>query len=121
MGKTISFVATDELAEWIEEESRRRMTTISSTAQQLLAEKYRAERDGSSSGGESSEGTADSAGQGKGESDGLPAVFRRHADKWYTPESDEGYKFAVRVPDRDSNKYYKTQEGAAKRLRREYE
>ncbi|MFB6196818.1 MAG: hypothetical protein ABEI52_00920 [Halobacteriaceae archaeon] len=41
MSKTISFVASDKLAEWLEEESERRMTTISSTAQQLLAEKYR--------------------------------------------------------------------------------
>ena len=44
MSKTISFVATDKLAEWIEEESDRRMTTVSSAAQQLLAEKFRAEQ-----------------------------------------------------------------------------
>lgn len=42
--KTISFVATGELAEWIEQEAERRMTTISTTTQQLLAEKYRAEQ-----------------------------------------------------------------------------
>jgi len=46
MTKTISFVATDKLAEWIEEESERRMTTVSTTAQQLLAEKFRGEQDG---------------------------------------------------------------------------
>lgn len=46
MSKTISFVATDELAEWIEGESHRRMTTVSSAAQQLLAETYRAEQGG---------------------------------------------------------------------------
>lgn len=42
--KTISFVATEELAEWIEEESERRMTTVSSAAQQLLVERFRQEQ-----------------------------------------------------------------------------
>jgi len=41
MSKTISFVASDELADFLSEESERRMTTVSSTAQMLLAEKAR--------------------------------------------------------------------------------
>jgi hypothetical protein len=40
MTKTISFVASEELAEWLEEEAEKRMTTVSTTAQMLLAERY---------------------------------------------------------------------------------
>lgn len=116
MGKTISFVASDGLAEWIEEESERRMTSISSTAQQLLAEKYRDEHGAAPSSSRSSEpSTPEEEGDEGGES-----VLDRHSEHWYRPDSDEGYKFAVRVPGRDSNKYYKTQEGAEERLRKEY-
>lgn len=118
MGKTISFVATDELAEWIEEESERRMTTVSSTAQQLLAEKYRSETGGSSTDSDSTE----SATEEDGGSAGLPAIFERHPDKWYRPDTEEGHEFAVRLSDDEwSNRYYKTQDRAAERLKDEYE
>lgn len=95
MSKTISFVASDELAEYLENEAERRMTTVSSTAQMLLAEKVRESS-------ESSEG----------------GVFDRHSDKWYRPEGK--HEYAVRRPD-GPTKYYKTRRGAAQRLRDEYE
>lgn len=110
MSKTISFVASDKLVEWLEEESDRRMTTISTTAQQLLAEKYRQEHgdlDDSESAGSASSGES------------LPAVFERHEDRWYRPDSDE-YDFAVRTPD-NNRKYRKTVDGAAGLLERYYD
>lgn len=116
MSKTISFVATEKLAEWLEEESERRMTTISSTAQQLLAEKYREEQ------GEENSSTREASGRSSGDSheeDPEPDVFDRHPDAWYEPDSKQ-HVCAVYTQDGD-RKYYKTREGAAQRLKAEYE
>jgi hypothetical protein len=105
MSKTISFVASDELAEFLEEQAEQRMTTISSTAQMLLAEKAR-EMGGVS--GESKPASDPSEG----------GVFDRFSEKWYRP--DGKYSYAVRLPS-GNTKYYKTRHGAAKRLKRHYE
>lgn len=102
MGKTVSFVATDKLAEWLEEESERRMTTLSSTAQQLLAEKYREEREMG----------------GDAKSDDDEDVLAEYPEKWWEPDGDSA--LAVRLPNGDS-RYFKTREGGIDRLRREYE
>lgn len=110
MSKTISFVASDRLAEWLEEESEQRMTTISSTAQQLLAEKYRADEDQEPE--RKSEPTND--------------IFDRQSRAWHRANSTEN-EYAVRVPhssglsDAGKNRYYKTRDGAEKALRRWYE
>ena len=112
MSKTISFVATDELAEWIEEESNRRMTTVSSAAQQLLAEKYRAGQDGAEAAKPASEPSKD--------------VFDRNPDAWYHPNSQK-HDYAVDVPDdagvhdEGKTRYFKTRSGAGKALKRWYE
>lgn len=119
MSKTISFVASDDLAEFLEEESERRMTTVSSTAQMLLAEKVR-EMEGDDSGVE-----ADKPGSG-GDSNTVGDVFDRHSDKWYHPNSNK-YNFAVYEPEGTGTstageaRYYKTRNGAAKAIRRFYE
>ena len=105
MSKTISFVASDQLADFLEREAEERMTTVSSTAQMLLAEKIREEQRGEEvdkPGSDGSEG----------------GVFDRYSDKWYRPSGEHDY--AVRTPD-GSTKYYKTRDGAAKRLTRDYE
>lgn len=112
MSKTISFVASDQLAEFLEDEAERRMTTISSTAQMLLAEKVR-EMEGGGDGGESGWSEYKSGSEG---SEG--GIFDRHPDKWYRPDGE--HEYAVRQKD-DRTKYYKTRNGAAKRLRMEYE
>jgi hypothetical protein len=115
MTKTISFVASDELAEFLEAESEKRMTTISSTAQMLLAEKAR-EMGGVSDGAE----TAKPASGGEGDD-----VFGRNPDEWYKPSGK--YEYAVHIPedsttaDAGDTRYYKTRDGAAKALRRWYE
>ncbi|WP_277554009.1 polyphosphate kinase 1 [Halobaculum limi] len=53
--------------------------------------------------------------------DGVDAadVLDRHDDQWYRPDS-ETYGWAVRTADGD-RRYYKTRDGAAARLRAEYE
>lgn len=94
--KTVSFVATQELADWLQEQSETRMTTVSSAAQQLLVEKYREEK-----GERSVEGDQD--------------VFERYAAHWEKPDSKK-YDFRVDTPDGD-RRYYKTRDGAAKALR----
>lgn len=116
MGKTISFVATEKLAEWLEEESERRMTTISSTAQQLLAEKYREEQQGEDTTARDDPEPED---EDVGEEEPEPDALDRNPDKWYRPDSKQ-HDYAVNLPDGD-RKYYKTRDGAAKRIRREYE
>lgn len=93
MSKTISFVATDKLAEWLEEESERRMTTISSTAQQLLAEKYRAEQ--STSNDSEHDPNSEQSTSGNGHSRSEEMVEEEGASESQTPEvtsntEDEG-------------------------------
>lgn len=56
--------------------------------------------------------------ESSGADDG-PDVFEKHEDKWYVPDSQKGYNYAVECPDK--TRYYKTQEGAEKRLIRHYE
>ena len=55
-----------------------------------------------------------------GEEEELPPVFEEQSGQWYRPNTQEGHKFAVRMHDGSSTKYYKTVKGAAKRLRGEY-
>lgn len=112
--KTISFVATGELAEWIEQEADRRMTTVSTATQQLLAEKYRAEQESD----ESDEQAEAEQPVSEGAEDDLPEALKRHSDKWWRPESDK-HDFAVREPD-GGRRYYKTANGAANRLEEYY-
>jgi hypothetical protein len=122
MSKTISFVASDELAKYLEEESERRLTTVSSTAQMLLAEKVR------EMGDVSAESEEFDSGGSNGDAHGTPqrrAIFDE-SNGWYEPDSDK-YNFAVRVPedadvsDRGGLRYYKTEDEAAKAITRWHE
>jgi polyphosphate kinase len=47
-----------------------------------------------------------------------PSVFRQYEAHWYRPDS-ETYDWAVRTPDGD-RRYFKTRDGAAARLQRDY-
>lgn len=110
MGRqTISFVATDELAEWLEKQSEKRMTTISSAAQQLLVEKYREEQE---------RGAGASQGGSAGAED-LGPIFDEYEDAWYVPTSNQ-HDYAVYEPD-GKRRYYKTKRGAREALERWYE
>jgi hypothetical protein len=44
MSKTVSFVARDELAEWLEQRAEERMKSISAVCQDIVAAEYRRER-----------------------------------------------------------------------------
>lgn len=110
--ETISFVATEELAEWIEEEADRRMTTVSSAAQQLLAEKYRADHAEIEPDQEESEDEESESPQW------VEHLLEEYPDKWYRPDSDT-YDYAVRTPDGD-RKYRSSRKGAARLVDRFY-
>jgi len=114
--KTISFVATEKLAEWIEQQADERMTTVSSAAQQLLAEKYREEQESDGR----AEGRADTSKDGSaGAEDDQPEALKRHSDKWWTPESDVR-NYGVREKD-GGRRYFKTAERAASYLQETYD
>lgn len=114
--KTISFVAREELAEWIEEEADHRMTTVSSAAQQLLAEKYRADQE------EIGEVEDEEIAEQDEEADESPQwmdnLLEMYPDKWYRPDSDN-YDYAVRTPD-GGRKYRSTKKGAVHLVNRYY-
>ena len=118
MSKTISFVASDELAEFLEREAEERMTTVSSTAQMLLAEKVRETQAG--------EGSAE-AGKSGSELDPLDRPpFTENPGAWYEPDTQDPDEIvAVRIPDSahvsEDRRYYKTYPGAAKAIKRWYE
>lgn len=79
------------------------MTTVSSTAQQLLAELYREEL------GEN-ERSRDGGGKN---------IFDKYPNKWARPDSNI-YEYRVESPD-GTTRYYKSREGAANQLRVEYD
>ena len=108
MSKTVSFVARDELAEWLESRADAEKRTTSSLVEDIVREHYLR----NSLGGEPAEEPQD--------------VFERHNDAWYRPNSQK-YEFAVDVPeslelsDAGKTRYYKTREKAAEALTRWYE
>lgn len=121
MSKTVSFRCSEELDEFLEEEAERRMTTKSAVAQMLLAERVRQLQGGGEGGEEPAPEKADQSDSGEVDQvgRGLPEIFDRYDEHWYRPDGQK-YEFAVRLPGHDDTKYYKTQDGAADRLRKEY-
>lgn len=115
MSKTVSFVARDDLAVWLESRADEEMKTVSSVVQDIVAKEYRAQ-------------SREDAGKGGGESsDPLDEPpFSNHPNAWYEPStSDPDEIVAVRTPDsaavNGDRRYYKTYPGAAKAIRRWYE
>lgn len=124
MSRVVSFRASEELDEFLEQEAERRMTTKSTVANMLIAERVRqmqeeAGVDDSDTEEEGNEEEEEKGGEGAA-SDSDPPALRRHEEKWYVPNSQKGYKYAVETPT-GRRKYYKTARGAAKRLKQEYE
>jgi len=108
MSKTVSFVARDELAEWLESRADAEMKTVSSVVQDVVAEKYRDEEAGS--------GSVEEAG-----SAGFDDPLEKYPEVWYELEEKHQNNYAVEHPSKDnSTKYYKTRDGAAKRVRTWY-
>lgn len=114
MSKTVSFVARDELAEWLESQADEEMKTISSVVQDIVAENYRRNaRSDADSGDEQPENPLENP------------PFTTYPDAWYEPETDDSDEIvAVRIPESadlsEDRRYYKTYEGAAKSIRRFY-
>lgn len=121
----MSFRASEELDGFLEKEAERRMTTKSTVAQMLVAERVRQLQLGDVEEGEivQADGPEEVGAMGEenggGEGGGLPAIFERYSDRWHVPDSSKGNKFAVKRAD-DRLMYYKTVDGAAERLRQEY-
>jgi len=112
MSKTVSFVARDELAQWLEQRAEKQMKSISAVCQDIVAAEYRRQASSDTSKGGENTGKTE---QTQSEEDALD----RHPDAWYRP--DGKYAFAVRHPSESDRKYYKTRDGAATRIRRWYE
>jgi len=115
--KTVSFVAREELVEWLEEKADHQMTTVSSTVQQILAEKYREEEESAEAPEEDS-----SEGQQEMEESGADAPddpLERWGEHWYHPDSDT-YEYAVRRPE-ERPLYHESADGARNALQRVYE
>lgn len=122
MSRTVSFRCSGELDEFLEQEAESRMTTKSTVAQMLLAEKVQelqAERSGEGGKSEQTDQGTETLPAGVDEPGGERDVLEATKEHWYYPDSDV-YEYAVRLPDRDDRKYFKTEDGARKRLRREY-
>lgn len=122
MSKTVSFRASEELDEFLEREAERRMTTKSTVAQMLVAERARQSQLGHMGEEDSivpENPAPDRVELANSDSEDRPAIFDRYSDKWHVPDSSEGNKFAVRTTD-GRLVYYKTQKHAARRLREEY-
>jgi hypothetical protein len=115
MSKTVSFRCSDELDDFLETEAERRMTTKSTVAQILVAERATQMMDGDQD--------ADYGVETLGESSDRD-VMQEYSDHWYRAESDK-YKFALRLPDdadvHDDRRYYKTERGLRTALRKWYE
>lgn len=112
MSETISFVARDELAEWLESRADEEMKSVSAVCQDIVAAECRRQM-----GSETSK--SDDTGAEEQSSPAGGDALDRHPDAWYRP--DGKYDFAVRHPEKEQRKYYKTRDGAGARIRRWYE
>lgn len=119
MSKTVSFVARDELAEWLESKADEEMKTTSSLVQDIVAAEYRREK---------ADTDASDAGKGGGEATGPleQSPFTEYPQAWYEPDtSDPDEIVTVRIPEdalpNQDRRYYKTYDGAATAIRRWYE
>jgi hypothetical protein len=115
MSKTVSFVARDELAEWLESRADAEMKSISAVCQDIVAAEYHRQ---------SGENTAKPGQESSGPLDEPP--FTTHPNAWYEPDTvDPDEIVAVRIPEDvggvDDRRYYKTYEGAATAITRWHE
>lgn len=128
MSKTISFRASEELAEFLEEEAQRRMTTTSTVAQMLLAERVRELME---EGGIEDESTVEvgedgrqAEGGGSGDADegqdwsDPHQVLEEFDEHWY--ESTGSKDYAIETPGGDK-RYVDGESKAAKTLLWYYE
>lgn len=110
MSKRVTFVVTDELAAFLEQEAERRLTTVSSVTQQLLAETYLLNFDGTESAIE--------------DADSDVSLIRDYSEK-VDFDMERKHPWRVTLPDdfpwERNYDYYDTRAQAASALRRLYE
>jgi predicted transcriptional regulator len=128
MSRTVSFRCSEELDKLLEEEAERRMTTKSTVAQMIVAEHFRGkteqpaeETEDSEENGENEDATTEEVG-GESELSENEKLLDKHSGHWYEPDGKKN-NYAVEPPEGSDGKrrYYKSQEGAAKRLAEWYE
>lgn len=132
MSRTVSFRASEELDEYLEQEAEQRLTTKSTVVQMIVAEYFRnqiEESDESEEDDDPEESLpeeTDESTSGKIGDDGDKSeseeIFEKHSENWYKPDGKKN-DYAVEHPsgERGKRKYYKTASGAAKRLVEWYE
>ena len=114
--KTVSFVAREELVEWLEEKADHQMTTVSSTVQQILAEKYREDQESADASEEDS--SEDQQEMEESGADAPDDPLERWDEHWYRPDSDTN-EYAVRRPEGRAL-YHQSADGARNALQRVY-
>ena len=101
MSKTVSFVARDELAEWLEQRAEDRMKSISAVCQDIVAAEYRRQDEEQASiGGQTQDDGADALESDtrfdfatKREADAVRTQFKEHL----SDDDDKRMKYAVFV------------------------
>jgi predicted transcriptional regulator len=132
MSRTVSFRCSEELDELLEQEAEERMTTKSTVAQMIVAQHFKnresetEENDESEASPEteSDASETDTSGEhgGQGDLSEWERILENYSDKWYKPDGQKS-EYAVNAPngDHSDRMYYKSAEGAAKRVKEWYE
>jgi predicted transcriptional regulator len=132
MSRTVSFRCSEELDELLEQEAEERMTTKSTVAQMIVAQHFKNQesesekKDESEASPETENGASETDVSeeqgGQGDLSESEQILENHSDKWYEPDGKKN-DYAVEAPEGDHNdrRYYRSAEGAAKRLKEWYE
>ena len=129
MSKTVSFVARDELAEWLESQADAEMKTVSAVCQEIVAREYRRQSENERNPARLSEthSAQSEANLAQSETDSASSSFEQvleaYPEKWYEPDGARDY--AVHEPEgkfmADGPRYFTTKQGAAEAILRWYD
>ncbi len=109
MAEHVSFIASDELAEWLREEADRRALTVEATVQELLAASYRGRREEADGEGVDTDSDADSGGPDAGgvtDDDDLAALADEVASQPAGTDALDNHPDAWTVERRGGERYY---------------
>jgi len=107
MPEHVSFVASDELAEWLREEADRRALTVEATVQELLAARYRGRVEGERGTGAGADSDAGGPGIGGGDADDdLAALADEVASQPTGTDALDEHPDAWTVERRGGERYY---------------
>jgi predicted transcriptional regulator len=80
MSRTVSFVARDELADWLEQRAESRMKSISAVCQDIVAAEYRRQQEEQASIGDQTQDDGDSTPEPLQSDTKFPFATKREAD-----------------------------------------